>query len=484
MGKAIRVGNGAGFWGDNLDAPVRLAEKGRLDFLTLEYLAELTLSILAHQRRKDPKAGFVPDFPEVLGRLAPLLQAQPGLRIVTNAGGLNPLGCAREAARILCRAGLPEIRVGWVAGDDILGRAPSLRAEGEAFAPFDPAGGARSAPPGHPAGIAGGLVSANAYLGAEPIARALDQGARIVITGRVADASLTLGPAMYAFGWAWNDWNRLAAASVAGHLIECGAQVTGGLLTRWPSVPGYAEIGYPIAEIGEDGGVRITKPADTGGVVDRETVAEQLVYEIGDPANYHTPDVTVDLTAVELEEVRGDGIGKDGVAVKGCRGKAPPATLKVSCAYADGYTARGDLVVCGGDAVEKARACGEILIQRLRAAGHPPAAHHIEILGTGACLPGSPAPRGLREVVLRVSVRDPRRETVERFCREFSPLVTSGPPGVTGYAGSRPRPRPVLSYWPTTVSREKVRPSVGVTVADHLAEDCDNAFFEALEVRR
>lgn len=472
MKASIRIGNGAGFWGDNLDAPIRLAEEGGLDVLTLEYLAELTLSILAHQRRKDPDAGYVSDFPETLARLVPVLRAQPGLRIVTNAGGLNPLGCARECARILCKAGHPDMRVAWVAGDDILPRLDILKAGGEAFRHFD-TGEA-------PDRIRADFVSANAYLGARSIAEALGQDARIVITGRVADASLTVGPAMHAFGWAWDDWDRLAAASAAGHLIECGAQVTGGLLTRWHSVRDYDRIGYPIAEIDPDGGVVITKPEGTGGVVNRESVSEQLIYEIGDPTAYHTPDVTVDFSGVELEES-----GRDRVAVRGAKGRPPPDTLKVSCAYANGFAARGDLVVCGSDAAAKARAAGDILLDRLRAAGAAPETHYVEILGQGSNFPGSAVdPSLLREVVLRVSVRDPDRRKVERFCREFSPLVTSGPPGITGYAGGRPLSRPVLSYWPTTVRRDKVPAALGVTVADHLAEECDNAFFEALEVRR
>ena len=469
----IRVGNGAGFWGDNLDAPVRLAEAGHLDFLTLEYLAELTLSILAHMRRKDPAAGYVPDFPAVLKRLAPLLAAQPGLRIVTNAGGLNPLACARECARVLSEAGMPDCKVAWVGGDDLLPRIPELGAAGERFRHFD-----TGAEPGE---LLPSLVCANAYLGAEPIARALDAGARVVVTGRVADASLALGPALHAFGWAPDDWDRLAAARVAGHLIECGAQVTGGLLTRWNAVPGWADIGYPVAEISADGSVRITKPEGTGGRVDIETVSEQLVYEIGDPASYHTPDVTADLTGVTLEQE-----GKDRVAVRGARGKPPPATLKVSCAYADGYSARGDLVVCGADAVEKARAAADILLGRLRSAGREPAAHHVEVIGAGDVLPGKPSqpPAAPREVMLRVAVRDPERAVVERFCREFSPLVTAGPPGITGYAGSRPQARPVLNYWPTTVDCRRVQASVGVTVAAHLSEDVADDFFADLEVRR
>lgn len=472
MKESIRIGNGAGFWGDNLDAPIRLAEKGRLDYLTLEYLAELTLSILAHLRRKDPEAGYITDFPLTLERLLPLLKAQPNLRIVTNAGGLNPLACARECARVLCRSGAPDMRIAWVAGDDLLDRLPELKAEGESFRHFDTGE--------TPAGPSARLVSANAYLGAEPIKRALDQDARIVITGRVADASLTLGPAMHAFGWAWDDWNRLAAASVAGHLIECGAQVTGGLYSRWQEVPNLDTIGYPIAEIRNDGHVTITKPEGTGGMVTKGTVAEQLIYEIGDPRNYHTPDVTVDFTAVTLWQD-----GPDRVSVHGARGKPPPSTLKVSGAFPNGFSARGDIVVCGVDAAKKARAAGELILSRLRKAGHPPAIGFIELLGSGAAFPGSPVDESLlREVVLRVTIRDPERKTVDRFCREFAPLITSGPPGLTGYAGGRPQSRPVLSYWPTTVDRNRVHPTVGVTVADHLAEDVDKAFFEALEARR
>jgi hypothetical protein len=439
----IRIGNGAGFWGDNLDAPVRLVEKGALDYLTLEYLAELTLSILAHQRKRDPDAGYVGDFTKVLARLIPFLKSQPGLRIVTNAGGLNPEGCARETARLLIEAGLGDVKIAWVAGDDLMDGMTALRAGGESFRHFDNGESFDAIGPR--------LVSANAYLGAEPICRALDRGARIVITGRVADASLTVGPAMHEFGWGWRDWDKLAAATVAGHLIECGAQVTGGLLSRWETVPDLAGIGYPIVELTASGGCLITKPAGTGGKVDRDTVAAQLLYEIGDPASYLTPDVILDITHVELEEA-----GPDSVRVKGAKGRPPPETLKVSCAYENGFSAMGELVVCGRDAAAKARACGNLILDRVRLAGFDPERRLLEVVGAGACFPGVAVDESLlKEVVLRVSVWDADKRAVERFCREISPIITSGPPGVTGYAGSRPRPRPVLSYWPTTVGREK-----------------------------
>jgi len=470
---SVRIGNGAGFWGDNLDAPIRLAEAGALDFLTLEYLAELTLSMLAHQRRRDPEAGYIPDFPETLKRLIPSLKAQTNLRIVTNAGGLNPEACARAAARHLAEAGMGDIRIAWVLGDDVLPRLTELKAAGERFAHFD-------APDREPPSV---FVSANAYLGARSICEALDGGARIVITGRVADASLTVGPAMHVFGWGWEDWDKLAAATLAGHLIECGAQATGGLRTRWREVPDYARIGYPIAILSQTGDCVITKPEGSGGVVDRETVTEQLLYEIGDPSAYLTPDVTLDVTGVEVED-----LGADRVRVRGAKGLPPPPTLKVSCAYANGFTAKGDLVVCGADAAEKARACGEIILDRVRLAGFALARTEVELLGTEAALPGGFSPQGPfaelaaaahatgsaggmppREVVLRVSAWDPRKEAIERFCREFSPIITSGPPGVTGYAGSRPKPRPVLSYWPSTVGRARVPARVEVRAASELA---------------
>lgn len=465
---SIRVGNGAGFWGDNLDAPIRLAERGELDFLTLEYLAKLTLSILAHQKRRDPAAGYVADFPATLARLIPILKSQPGLRIVTNAGGLNPAGCAREVAGLLAAAGLGDAKVAWVSGDDLMPRLEELRSAGEGFRHFDtgetlsffgPA--ARIDASGGASG--GGLVSANVYLGAASIVEALDRGARIVITGRVADASLTLGPAMHAFRWEWDDWDKLAAASTAGHLIECGAQVTGGLLSRWQTVPDYAHIGYPIAVLDRDGGCVITKPDGTGGVVNRETVTEQLLYEIGDPARYHTPDVTLDFTGTTVEE-----IGPDRVRVAGTKGLRPPETLKVSCAYENGFSAKGDLVVSGRDAAGKAKATGEMILDRVTQAGFPLRRRYVEVLGAGATLPGVATPRDLKEVVLRVSVWDKDKKAVERFCREISPVITSGPPGISGYAGPRPKAHSVLSYWPTVVERDHVRPVVYVRGAGEM----------------
>ncbi len=449
----LRVGNGAGFWGDNLDAPFLLARDGRLDVLTLEYLAELTLAILSHLRSKDPQAGYVADFPELLERLGPILNAQPGLKIVTNAGGLNPVSCSKRAGSILINAGLGQTRLGVVDGDDVLGSISVWMRDRVDLSHMET---------GRPIQeVADRLVSANAYLGARPIASALDEGSRVVITGRVADASLTLGPAAAHFGWRWDEWQRLAGASVAGHIIECGAQATGGMWYDWDTMPDPAGIGYPIAELYTDGSSTITKADGTGGVVSVGTISEQIVYEIDDPTCYRTPDVDVDLTALSVEQS-----GENRVLVKNAGGRPPSDFLKIAAIYRDGWTASGMLAVAGQKAEAKARAAGRIVLERVKRAGFELANSMVECLGAGDVVPGLLRPTiEPLEVVLRVSVRDPSRVAIERFCREFAPLVTSGPPGIAGYASGRPSPRPAFGYWPTLVPRALVAARVDVRSA-------------------
>jgi hypothetical protein len=453
MSRSIRVGNGAGYWGDNLDAPRLLAESGRLDYLTLEYLAELTLSILAHQKSRNPNAGFVTDFPVVLKSLLIALTQQPQLKIVTNGGGMNPTACAQAAAAILAEAGMSDVRIAAVSGDDIFPKLDELTASGEQFLHFDsgkPLGDVRSQ-----------LVSANVYLGAGGIVEALKQDARIVVTGRVADASLTVGPAVHEFGWSWNDWPRLAQASVAGHLIECGAQATGGMYSAWTPEIALANVGYPIAEFDASGRFSISKPDGTDGIVSPETLAEQLVYEIGDPQHYLTPDADVDFSQVRFQQ-----IAPNQVEVSGAAAGPAPETYKVSMAYRDGYMGTGTLTIYGPDAAARARVCGEMLLQRVRRAGFNLARTNIECLGSGQVMPGvTPLNEEAPEVVLRVTVHDPSREAVERFAREFSPLAGSGLPGVTGYIGPRSKPWPVLAYWPTTIHRSRVQSTVHVQTA-------------------
>lgn len=453
MSRTIRVGNGAGYWGDNLDAPRLLAESGRLDYLTLEYLAELTLSILAHQKSRNPLAGYVADFPVVLKSLLPCLKQQPQLRIITNGGGMNPTACAQAVAAVLADSGMDDVRIAAVSGDDIFPKLDEQTAAGEQFLHFDSGkalGDLRSQ-----------LASANVYLGAGGIVEALGQSARIVVTGRVADASLTVGPAVHEFGWKWGDWSHLAQATVAGHLIECGAQATGGMYSAWNPELALGNVGYPIAEFDAAGRLIISKPDGTDGMVSPDTLAEQLVYEIGDPRHYLTPDADVDFSNVRFQQV-----GANQVEVSGASAAPPPETYKVSMAYRDGFMATGTLVIYGPEAAARARTCGEMLIQRVRRAGFNLARTNIECLGAGHVLPHiTPLHEDAPEVVLRVTVHDPVREAVERFTREFSPLAGSGLPGVTGYTGPRSKPWPVLAYWPTTIHRSRVQANVDVRSA-------------------
>ncbi len=446
----IRIANAAGFLGDRLAAPRQLLEAAEVDYLTLEYLAELTMSILARSREKNPERGYAGDFIEVLSDITEFLQARPQLKVVTNAGGVNPNSCATHASRVLCEAGLEKFKVAVVDGDDMLPDLAELQKSGLALANIEtgkPLGERRK-----------DVVSAHVYLGAEAICSALQQEARIVITGRVADASLAVGPAVCEFDWEMCDLSQLAGASVAGHLIECGAQVTGGYATTWQNLD-LANVGYPVVELDATGCGVITKPAHTGGVVNLRTVTEQLVYEIGDPEHYLTPDVDVDFTSVKLEEV-----GADRVQFSGATAHGVPEMYKATLAMRDGFMAAGQLLVSGRDCRDKARECAEMIFARLQRLGLTPDRKHVELLGTG-CGVLQDDGRDLAEVVLRVAVHDARREVVERFAREIAPLVTSGPAGLAGYAAGRVAVRPVYSHWPTLIPKTKVDPHVTLHTA-------------------
>jgi len=463
---SVRIANGAGFLGDWLDAPRRLVERALVDYLTIEHLAELTMSILARLREKDPNAGYAEDFIDILTSLTPALHLQPQLKIVANSGGMNPPACVRAAAKILVDAGLAKMPIGCVTGDDLLPHILELIGAGCEFNNLDtgqPLADFLTNPQSAIRNSQSPIVSANAYLGARPIADALAGGARIVITGRVADASLTVGPAMHEFGWHWDDWNKLAAASVAGHVIECGAQATGGYSVDWPQYD-LADVGYPIAELADSGDCIITKPAGSGGAVTRRTVAEQLVYEIGDPRHYLTPDVDCDFTSVSLAES-----GEGRVSVTGATGGPAPENYKVSLAYRDGWMASGTLLVFGPDCREKAERCGEIILERCKLAGYELARTQVELLGYGGGVPGAWFWRKYQspgELVVRVTAHDPSREAIECFARQFVPLITSGPAGLAGYAAGRPQVRPVFAYWPTLVPRSMVAAHVEVRSAN------------------
>ena len=447
MASPLKIANAAGFWGDQPDAAAGLVEaQPDLDYLTLDYLAEVSLSIMAAMRAKNPSLGYAQDFVEVVRSLCPFWKEGGRTRIVTNAGGLNPMECARACQAVLSEAGLA-LRLSVVSGDDVL---PLLREQPEAVSPFE----------GEPelSAILPRLVTANAYLGSDGIVEALRGGADIVITGRVADPSLTVGPCVAHFGWAKDDYHRLAGATVAGHLIECGTQVTGGFSTDWASVPGNGSIGFPIAEISEDGSCVIAKPPGSGGSVTVPHVKEQLLYEIGDPGAYLSPDVTVSFLTLSVAQG-----GPDRVRVAGATGRPPTPSYKVSATYRDGYKAHGMLTVFGHDAVAKARAAGRGLLTRLEAAGCRYREQLVECLGTGDSVLGIASDRmegRLLETVLRVSVAGDSKAGVERFSKEIAPLVTCGPQGVTGYATGRPKVLPIFGYWPGLVDKARVKPRV------------------------
>jgi len=455
MTGVLHIGNAGAFWGDRLGAAAALAvQQPDLDYITLDYLAEVSMSILARQRERDPNAGYAGDFIEVVRSLSAILCSRTGhrLRIVTNAGGLNPRACAEVCRGVLSQAGCRGMRIGIVTGDDVLEQLKNGRGSTDGFANLET---------GQPLdSIRDSLVTANAYLGAEAILEALRQGADLVITGRVADPSLTVGPCMHHFGWSWSDLDRLAGATVAGHLIECGTQVTGGISTHWLEMPDPANLGYPVAEVDADGACVITKPANTGGRVEVRTVKEQLLYEIGDPDAYISPDVLASFLALSVT-----ASGPDRVRISGARGRPPTGTFKVSATYRAGYRASGTLTVFGRDAVSKARRCALVVEQRLRQDGYEPQQWQAECLGTGDAVPGvfaggNGAP-GF-ETVLRLSVADQRREVVDRFTRELMPLVTCGPQGITGFAEGRPRIHEVVGYWPCLIDRRSVAPRAEV----------------------
>lgn len=455
----IRIANASAFWGDQPDAAVRLVTaEPELDFITFDYLAELSLSILAIVRAKDPDAGYARDFVDVVRSLVPFYQRGGKTRLIANAGGLDPERCATAIAEVLQAASLPHLRIAVVSGDNVLPLLLSANPDqsaGHNRGSDEKAGTFSNLETGDPlAGVADRLVTANAYLGAEAIAGALMAGAHIVITGRVADPSLTVGACLAHFRWKATDYDRVAGATIAGHLIECGTQACGGFSTDWLELPGSDDIGFPIAEVHADGSCVITKPAKSGGAVTFDTVREQLLYEVGDPGNYLSPDVTASFLSLRLAEA-----GADRVHVSGASGRAPPRDYKVSASYRDGYKAHGQLTVFGHDAAAKAQRAGESLLQRLKTRGCQFRETLVECVGTGASVKGiaSRVPAGdLVEVGLRVSVAANDRPTVERFTKEIASLVTCGPQGITGYAAGRPKVMPIFGYWPCLIARTDV----------------------------
>lgn len=451
--QTLRIANGQGFWGDSVDAPLELLSGGPIDVLGMDYLAEVTMSIMMRQKLKNPALGYATDFIDFARRALPQIVAGK-VTVITNAGGLNPRACRARLFEVARELGISGLRIGVVEGDDLLPRLSDLIAAGHAFANMD------TGEPLSP--VADRVLSANAYLGAWPVVAALAQGAQIILCGRITDTALALAPMIHHFGWGREDWDHLAAGTIAGHILECGAQATGGNFSRFWEVPDLWNVGYPIVEAAPDGSFVVTKHPGTGGLVTVDTVSEQLVYEMGDPNAYITPDVTANFASIELAQA-----GPDRVAVSGIRGRANTPFLKVSASYLAGFKASGQLTVSGPRAREKAALCADIVWKRLARAGvtFAEADRSVEFLGLSSCLPGILAePAEPPEVVVRLGVRDANKAKVERFGKEIAPLVTAGPPGVTGFAGGRPKPQEVVAYWPALVAREVVEQAIEVSV--------------------
>jgi len=441
----IRIANGQGFWGDWLEAPVRLVEQGPIDYLALDYLAEITMSILQKQKQDDPKLGYARDFPPLVARIAGKIRER-GVKVIANAGGVNPVACAREVLRLA-----PALKVAVVLGDDVFARLDEFLSKGYEMRDMDT---------GEPLSkIRDRILSANAYIGAFPLAEALATGADVVIAGRSTDTALTLAPLVHRFGWQPADFDLLAAGTIAGHIIECGAQTTGGnCQVDWQTIPDMANIGYPIVEAEPDGSFAITKHPHTGGRVNTHVVKEQLLYELGEPKNYITPDCVADFTSIRLADN-----GPDRVRVTGIRGGPRPPSLKLSISYTAGWKAIGTLVYSWPQALAKAQAADRIVRERLNHIGLSFDEIYTEYFGLNACLgPAAPPNPDPPEVQLRIGVRGSDRKAVDRFTRELVPLVLNGPPGATGYGEGRPAVREIVAYWSALIPREVIATRVEV----------------------
>ncbi|MEQ9397148.1 acyclic terpene utilization AtuA family protein [Haliea sp.] len=449
--KIIRVANAQGFWGDSLLGPLRLVEEGPVDYLTFDYLAEITMSIMQKQKMKDPEAGYARDFVSMLGKILPTCKSK-GIKVIANAGGVNPRACLEAIEKIIAEAGLTGITIAIVEGDDILGQLDELAESGEAFSNMDT---------GEPlSNVRDRVTSANVYIGARPIVEALERGADIVVTGRASDPSLVLAPLIYEFGWSMEDYDKLAAGTIMGHIVECGPQCTGGNFSDWRRVTDFARIGYPVIEASSDGSFVVTKHEGTGGLVCVESVTSQLLYELGDPKNYLGPDCIADFTSINIQQA-----GDNRVAISGITGQAPTDTYKVSMSYANGYKILGTLCIAGPDAEEKAHILADMVWQRTAMHGFeiPPQNRFLELFGTNVLYKGLvPAPDQPSEIMLRIGARSDDPRALNTMGTELAPLITSGPPGVTGFAGGRPRATEVVGYWPALIDKTKVHTQVSV----------------------
>lgn len=452
MRKSIKIASGQGFWGDLPDAPVHQVKKGEIDYLVMDYLAEVTMSIMQKQRMKNEKYGYARDFVNVVASTLKEVKEE-GVKIISNAGGVNPRACKEAILEIADELGISGLKIAVVDGDDILPSLDDLISNGHSLNNMET---------GDPiSSVKDDLLSANVYLGSRPIVEALEKGANIVITGRVTDTGLTLAPMVYEFGWDFDDFDLMATGTIAGHIIECGGQVTGGNFTDWETVEDFTEPGFPIIEAHPDGTFYVTKHEGTGGLVSEMTVKEQLLYEIGNPVEYITPDCIADFTTVKLKQE-----GKDRVKVWGIKGRKDTPTYKVSASHVDGYKLSSTLVYCWPDALKKAQKAGEILLARAKNLGITFRDNNVEYVGLNACNEDSGELKSdhteLNEVQMRISVHGDSREEINRFGMEIAPLILTGPSGVTGFAGGRPKASEVVAYWPALIDKKAVTPIVTV----------------------
>ncbi len=450
MKDRIRIASGQGFWGDLVDAPYNQVTKGNIDYLVMDYLAEVTMSILQKQKNKNPKLGYAKDIPELMRRILPFC-IEKKIKVITNGGGVNPVSCAEAVSEVAKELGIKNFKIAVVLGDDIKSRLGNIIETGCELNNMDTGESIKN--------VKDDILSANVYFGAFPIVEGLIKGADMVITGRTTDTGLTLAPMIYEFGWEKENVNLMAAGTVAGHILECGAQSSGGnFLGDWQAIPDMANIGFPIAEAYPNGDVIITKHEGTGGMVSFETVAEQLVYEIGDPKMYITPDCIADFSSIKLED-----LGSDRVKVFNVKGEKETEFYKVSCSYSNGYSAAATLTFSWPQALTKAQAADKILIQRLKNLNLKFDEIRSEYIGYNSChgpLSVEIDEDNINEIMLRVAVRSMDFYSVERFGKEIAPLILTGPPAVTGFAGGRPKPSEVVAYWPALIPKSLVTPEV------------------------
>ena len=444
--RKLRIGCASGFWGDTPEAIGQLVSKGEIDYLVFDYLAEVTMSLMARARAKTPDAGYAPDFVKALVPWLPEIKRQ-GIKVVANAGGVNPRGCRDALAKAAAEAGI-DLSIGVVLGDDLLPKTDEIRKSGqtEMFSGVE---------------FPDDIWSMNAYLGARPIAAALDAGAEIVVTGRCADSAVALGPLMHEFGWGDEDWDKLSQGSLAGHLIECGPQGTGGNFTDWQEVPGWDDMGMPIVEVSADGSFVMTKTPDTGGLVVPGSVGEQMLYEIGNPRAYLLPDVICDWSGVTLEQV-----GPDRVLVKGGKGLGRTGSYKVSATHADGWRAVTTLTLAAIDAPAKAERVAEAILKRCRRIFRDrnlPDFRQVsvEVLGAEAAY-GANARARTREVVLKVGVTHDDRSALNIFAGEIAPMAISTAQGLTGFFAGRPKVQPVVRLFSFLQSKAETAVAVEV----------------------